>query len=93
MAPFDSTLDAARFTNLGWRADVSVLVAPFAVAEFGGDAQTMAGRHTRLAAPPTATSLVTFGDYDERAGTASAYAQVRLALSRLTIAPGIRADH
>ena len=90
--PFTSTLDAARFTNFGWRGDASVLVTPFAVAEFGGDAQTMTGRHTRLAAPPTATSLVTFGDYNERAGTASAYAQVRLALSRLTITPGIRGD-
>lgn len=91
--PFDTTLDAARFTNFGWRADASVLVAPFAVAEFGGDAQILSGRHTRLAAPPGGTSLVNFGDYDEHASTASAYAQVRLALARLTITPGIRGDH
>ena len=39
-----ATLDAARSTELGWRADASFSPATRVVVEFGGDAERLDGR-------------------------------------------------
>jgi hypothetical protein len=91
--PFDSALSTARFSTIGWRTDSAILIAPFAVIEVGGDAQSLSGQHTRRAALPAGISLITAGEYQENAGAASAYVQARLVSSRVTVTPGVRADY
>ena len=39
-----ATLDAARFSELGWRADASFSASARAVVEFGGDVERLQGR-------------------------------------------------
>ena len=89
-----ATLDTARSTRLGWRADASFVPATRVVVEFGGDAERLAGR-SRIVRQPTATgAAITLNDYDERSAAGSAYAQVRIGRgSRLTLTPGGRIDH
>jgi hypothetical protein len=91
--PLEAVLDSARFSNVGWRLDGSVLARRNVLLEFGGDAQSMNGQHTRRAAPPGGTTLVTAGAYDEHAAAASAYAQASFHLSAFTITPGVRGDY
>ena len=89
-----ATIDAVRSTELGWRADASFSPTTRTVVEFGGDVERFDGRN-RLVRQVSATAPpVTLNQYDERASAASAYGQVRLALSsRLSVAPGARVDH
>jgi hypothetical protein len=89
-----AALDAARFTNLGWRADGSVTAATRAVVEFGGDVEHLGGR-SRIVREISATSgLVALSDYDQEATAGSAYAQVRLGVHpRVSVIPGGRIDH
>lgn len=91
--PFESSLDNGRFSTLGWRTDASVLAGRVALLEFGADAQSLSGRHTRRVSITGTSPLVTLGDYDERGTAASAYGQVRLTAGRLTVTPGIRGDY
>ncbi len=89
-----ATLDAARFNEVGWRADASFSPAPHWVVEFGGDAQRLGGRSVLSRKLSDTGGQVTLNRYDERAAAASAYAQVRIGLaSRLTVTPGGRIDH
>jgi hypothetical protein len=89
-----ATIDAARFTELGWRADASFAPTQRVVLEFGGDAERLDGRN-RIVRQLSATSApVTLNNFDERAAAASAYGQVRIGVgSRLTVTPGGRVDH
>ena len=87
------TLDAARFSEFGWRVDASFSPAASVVAEFGGDAQRIDGRSLIVRQPSPTTGRITLTDYDERASAASAYGQIRFGLgSRLTVTPGARVD-
>ena len=43
--PVGATLDSARSTNFGWRADASYSPTPRAVVEFGGDVEWLSGRN------------------------------------------------
>jgi TonB dependent receptor/CarboxypepD_reg-like domain len=88
-----ATLDAARFTELGWRVDGSFAPSARILMEFGGDAQRLNG-DSFIARQPSATSAqVTLNRFDEHTSAASAYGQVRLGLGpRFTITPGTRVD-
>ena len=89
-----ATLDSARFAEFGWRADASYALKPRLVIEFGGDSEDLAGRNrvVRYASAPGAERTLT--NYDEHAGAASAYGQVRVGLgSSLTVTPGARVDY
>ena len=89
-----ATLDAARFAELGWRADASFAPATNVVVEFGGDAERLEGRNLTLRQLSATGAQVALHDYNERAVAASAYGQVRIGLhSRLTVTPGARVDH
>ena len=90
----ETTLDAAQFTKLGWRADASFSPATHLVIEFGGDAERLDGTsHIVRQLPPTNTQI-TLNSYDEHAAAGSAYGQVRIGVgSRLTVTPGGRIDH
>jgi hypothetical protein len=90
--PFATPLDSARFSNVGWRIDANVTLPGAALLQVGGDAQAMSGRHTRRAAPPLSTTVITVGDYASHATAASVYAQLRAGFSRITITPGVRTD-
>jgi TonB dependent receptor/CarboxypepD_reg-like domain len=88
------TLDSARFTDLGWRADASFSAAKRSVLEFGGDVQRLEARNLIARQLSTATGLIPLSDYNEHSSTGSVYAQTRIALgSRLTVTPGARVDH
>jgi TonB dependent receptor-like, beta-barrel/CarboxypepD_reg-like domain len=89
-----ATLDAARFTKIGWRADASFSPSTRAVVEFGGDAERLDGRSLIVRQLTAASPQVTLNDYNEHAAAASVYGQVRIGLgSRLTVTPGTRVDH
>lgn len=90
--PFGEPIDAARFNQSGWRIDGTFAAAARTIVEFGGDAQTMAGRHRRRVALPMGTSLVTAGDYDTDATTVSAYAQTVFTWPHVAVTPGARVD-
>jgi len=90
--PFGEQIDAARFNQSGWRIDGTFAAAARTIVEFGGDAQTMSGRHVRRVALPMGTSLVTAGDYDTDATTVSAYAQTVFTWPHVTVTPGVRVD-
>ena len=88
------TLDAARFSELGWRVDASFAPSARVAVEFGGDVQRSDGRSLIVRQPPPTTARITLSDYDERSSAESAYGQVRFGLgSRLTVTPGARVDH
>src|SRR4030095_15409825 len=89
-----ATLDSAKFTELGWRADASFSPTARWVVEFGGDVERLDGRN--LIARPLSPSggTVTLDDYNEGASAVSGYGQIRIGLgSRLTVTPGTRVDH
>ncbi|HEY1304146.1 MAG TPA: TonB-dependent receptor [Vicinamibacterales bacterium] len=88
-----SRIDAARFTELGWRADASYSPADHMVVEFGGDAERLDARSTIVRQTSSTTPQITLNDYRQRAPAASAYGQARIGLGRrLTITPGARVD-
>ena len=87
------TLDAARFTELGWRMDGSFAPSARLVVEFGGDAQRLNGDNaiTREIAPTI--GRITLNHFDQHTNAGSAYGQVRLGIgSRFTVTPGVRVD-
>ena len=89
-----STLDAARFSRLGWRADGSWTPATRAVVEFGGDLEHLDGLSGIARQISETSAPVALNAYDEQAMASSAYAQVRIgAHSRVTVTPGGRIDH
>jgi hypothetical protein len=86
-------LDAARSSELGWRADAPS-PGTRVLVEFGGDAERLDGSRTIQRQLSPASPQVTLNDYDERAAAGSAYGQVRIGLgSRVTVAPGARVDY
>lgn len=88
------SLDAARFSEIGWRTDASYSPAPHAVVEFGGDVQQLSASNRIARQISNGGSVVALNDYGDRSSAASAYAQVRIGLgSRLTMTPGSRVDH
>ena len=90
----DTTLDAARFMTLGWRADGSFVPAPRMVIEFGGDAERLDGNNHIARQISTTSGQVSLNRFDERAVAVSGYGLIRLSVgSRLTVAPGTRLDH
>jgi CarboxypepD_reg-like domain len=92
--PVGATLDSARSTNFGWRADASYSPTPRAVVEFGGDVEWLSGRNviTRYVGATGASSNLS--DYDERSSAGSTYGQIRIGLgSRVTVTPGSRIDY
>jgi hypothetical protein len=89
-----ATLDSARFSKLGWRADASFSAATRVVVEFGGDAERLEGRSLIRRQLSATSPQVALNSYDERAAAGSAYGQVRIGLrARLTVTPGGRIDH
>jgi hypothetical protein len=87
------TLDAARFTESGWRLDGSFALASRAVVEFGGDVERHDGRNLIARQLSSASSQTALNQFDEHANAASAYGQFRLGVgSRVTITPGVRVD-
>ena len=91
---FGTTIDAARFTELGWRADASFSAARHVVVEFGGDAERLDGRNLIVRQLSATSAPIALDNYDERAAAGSAYGQVRIGFgSRLTVTPGGRVDH
>ena len=89
-----ATIDTARSTELGWRADASFSPMTRVVIEFGGDAKRLDGRSTLLRQLSPTSSQVVLNNYDERAAAGSAYGQVRIGLeTRLAVTAGTRVDH
>ena len=89
-----ATLDTARSTRLGWRADASFVPSTRMVIEFGGDAERLDGQSRIVRQISPTSAPLALNDYDEHAAAASAYGQVRISLgSRLTMTPGTRIDH
>jgi len=85
-------LDAARFSELGWRMDGSFAPSARLVVEFGGDAQRLNGDNaiTRDISP---IGRITLNHFDQHTSAGSAYGQVRLGIgSRFTVTPGARVD-
>ena len=88
-----AVLDAARSSELGWRADASLSLAPRLLVEFGGDAVRLAGRSETVRELSPAGPRAALNAYDERAFAASAYGQIRFgAGSRMTVTTGSRVD-
>ena len=77
-----ATLDAARFTELGWRADASFSPAPRAGRRVRRRRPAARGQERDPAAVVATSGQVTLNDYDERAAAGSAYGQVRIGLAR-----------
>ena len=91
--PAGQTLQAARRTDAGWRADASVAAAPGWLFEVGADAQRLAGRSVMSRRLTQTGSLVRLNEYSDHSAAASGYGQVRIAVgSRLQITPGLRFD-
>ena len=89
-----ATLDAARFSRLGWRADGSLTAAARAVVEFGGDVEHLDGLSGIARQISETDAPVALNAFDEQATASSAYAQVRIGVhSRVTVIPGARIDH
>ena len=89
-----ATLDTARSTRFGWRADASFVPSTRVVVEFGGDAERLDGRSAIVRQTSAATAPITLNDYDDHAAAAGAYGQIRFGLgSRVTVTPGSRIDH
>jgi len=89
-----ATIYAARFHDLGWRADASLSLTSRVVAEFGGDVEQLDGRSLTAAQLSDTSPQVTLNSYDEHSSAGSAYGQVRFSIgSRLTVTPGGRIDH
>ena len=89
-----ATLDTARSSEIGWRADASYSPTPSVLVEFGGDAERLDARRTILRQPQAASAQIVLNDYDEDAAAGSAYGRVRFRFgSRLTVTPGARLDH
>jgi CarboxypepD_reg-like domain len=89
-----ATIDTARSTELGWRADASFSPMTRVVIEFGGDAKQLDGRSTLLRQLSPTSGQVVLNNYDERAAAGSAYGQVRIGTgSRLAVTAGTRVDH
>lgn len=87
------TLDAARFSELGWRMDGSFAPSPRMVVEFGGDAERLNGDNAITREVSPAIGRVTLNRFDQHTSAGSAYGQIRLAMgSRFTITPGVRVD-
>jgi hypothetical protein len=87
------TLDAARFSELGWRLDGSFAPAARLVVEFGGDAERLSGDNAIARQISPTSGQVTLNRFDESTSAVSGYGQVRFGLgSRLTITPGARVD-
>lgn len=88
-----ASLDAARFSELGWRVDGSFAPSSRVVVEFGGDAERLSGDNAIARQMSPASGQVTLNRFDESTSAASAYGQVRFGLgSRVTITPGARVD-
>jgi len=86
-----ATIYAARFHDLGWRADASLSLTSRVVAEFGGDVEQLDGRSLTAAQLSDTSPQVTLNSYDEHSSAGSAYGQVRFSIgSRLTVTPGGR---
>jgi hypothetical protein len=89
-----ATLDTARFSELGWRADASFSPATRSVVEFGGDVEWLEGRNLIVRQLSPVGGPIPLNDYDEHSSAASAYGQIRINLgSRLTFTPGTRVDY
>ncbi len=89
-----ATIDTARSTEFGWRADAAFSPMTRVVVEFGGDVERIDGRSTILRQLSPLSSQVVLNNYDQREAAGSAYGQVRIGLgSRLTVTPGTRVDH
>lgn len=74
-----ATLATAAFADLGWRADAMFSAAGRVIVEFGGDVQRLGARGAQ---------------YNEHAGAASAYGQVRFgAGTRGSLSAGSRIDY
>jgi hypothetical protein len=88
-----AALDAARSSELGWRADASLALTPHLLVEFGGDALRLDGRSETVRDLSPADPRVAVNAYQERATAVSAYGQVRLGIgSRMTVTTGSRVD-
>jgi hypothetical protein len=88
-----ATLDAARFSRLGWRADGSFTPATRAVVEFGGDFERLDGRNDISRQISDTSGPVALNAYQEQARADSVYAQVRIDVHpRVTVTPGGRID-
>ena len=88
-----ATIDAARFSELGWRLDGSFAVSPRTVVEFGGDAQRLNGDNLFARQISPTSGLVTLNSFDQQTSAASVYGQVRFGVgSRVTLTPGARVD-
>jgi hypothetical protein len=86
-------LDAASFTELGWRVDAMFSPAPRLIVEFGGDTGRLNGRNTIVRQLSAAEGRTALSEYHERAWAASAYGQIRLVLGpRLSFTSGSRID-
>jgi hypothetical protein len=91
--PVGAPIDAARFTEFGWRLDGSFVPGSRVVVEFGGDAQRLDGRNLIARQLSATGGQVILNQFDEHANAASAYAQLRLGVgSRVTLTPGTRVD-
>jgi TonB-dependent receptor-like protein/carboxypeptidase-like protein len=87
------TLDAARFSELGWRMDASFAPSARLVVEFGGDAEQLNGDNAITRAISPTTGPITLNRFDQQTSAVSAYGQTRLNVgSRFTISPGVRVD-
>lgn len=92
--PSGATLDSARFSRVGWRADGSFTPATRAVVEFGGDFEHLDGRNDIRRQISDAGGPVALSAYEEQARAGSVYTQVRIEVHpRVTVTPGGRLDH
>jgi hypothetical protein len=89
----EATIDAARFSEFGWRLDGSFAVSPRTVVEFGGDAQRLTGNNLLVRQTSPTSGLVTLNSFEQQTSAASVYGQVRFGIgSRVTLTPGARVD-
>jgi hypothetical protein len=87
------TLDRNTSTDLGWRADATWAIAPWALIDVGADLQRFRQSSTRRRALNDAASLAPVAAFDARTSASSAYVRSRVALGpRVSIQPGVRVD-
>jgi TonB-dependent receptor-like protein/carboxypeptidase-like protein len=88
-----ATLDSARFSRLGWRADGSFTPVRRAVVEFGGEFEHLDGRSDINRQISDTGGPVALSAYEEQARAGSMYVQVRVEVHpRVTVTPGGRLD-
>lgn len=93
-SPQGAQLDNGRDRQLAYRTDATFTASRTLVLDAGGEAERRDDARIRVRLPPGSKQLVRLDDYTGNALDTGTYAMAKwTAISSLTIAPGVRAEH